>query len=175
MYYRRVIIPGATYFFTVTLSNRKSTLLTDEIVKLRSAFNKVKIKHPFKIDGIVVMPDHLHMVMTLPPTDSNYSQRWNLIKGYFSRDIKMDEDISTTKKKKRERSIWQRRFWEHAIRHEQDYEKHLNYIHYNPVKHGYVKSPTDWKFSSIHQYIADEILPVNWSCEMDFKNEKFGE
>ena len=93
------------------------------------------------------------MVMTLPENDGNYSQRWNLIKGSFSRQIEHFERVSVARQNKRERGIWQRRFWEHLIRNELDYSRHINYIHYNPVKHGYVSNPTEWKYSSIHRYI----------------------
>ena len=110
MKYRREIIPGTTYFFTVNLENRKATYLTEHIDKLRLAFSKVKNRYPFTIDGAVVLPDHLHMLMTLPEFDANYSQRWGLIKGYFSRQILSTEIISLSRKIKRERGIWQRRF-----------------------------------------------------------------
>ena len=140
-------------FFTVTLQNRKSNLLIDQIEKLRFAFRSVRCRYPFDIDGVVILPDHLHMVMTLPENDGNYSQRWNLIKGSFSRQIEHFERVSVARQNKRERGIWQRRFWEHLIRNELDYSRHINYIHYNPVKHGYVSNPTEWKYSSIHRYI----------------------
>lgn len=175
MHYRRTNIPGMCYFFTVNLAERKRTLLIDEISKLKAAFYKVKHKNPFQIDAIVVLPDHLHMIMTLPVGDSNYSQRLNLIKGNFSRQIASKEKISLSRRKKRERGIWQRRFWEHLIRNEDDYERHINYIHYNPVKHGYVKIPADWRYSSIHRYIAKGILSPNWASEEDFFDSGFGE
>ena len=121
------------------------------------------------------MPEHLHMLMTLPKDDANYSMRWNLIKGCFSRQINLGEHISKNRIKKRERGIWQRRFWEHVIRDERDYEKHVDYVHFNPVKHGYVKKAVDWKFSSIHQYIANGLLTVDWACEPELKASEFGE
>ncbi|PNT85618.1 REP-associated tyrosine transposase [Coxiella burnetii] len=114
------------------------------IDQLRLSFSQVKLNHPFKIEAIVILPDHLHMIMTLPENDAKYSQRWNLIKGYFSRSIEKNERISMSRKSKRERGIWQRRFWEHLIRNEDVFEKHVNYIHYNPVKHGCVENPMDW-------------------------------
>lgn len=175
MQYRRVFIPGATYFFTVNLVNRKSNLLVDEIEKLKSAISAVKLKHQFKIDAVVIMPDHLHMIMTLSRIDADYSQIWNLIKGGFSRGIDKSELISTSRKLKHERGIWQRRFWEHLIRDEKDFENHVNYIHINPVKHGYVSKPADWKHSSIHRYIEKGIIPSSWGCEINFDKAKFGE
>nr|WP_264774033.1 transposase [Coxiella burnetii] len=161
MQYRRVFIPNGTYFFTVNLLERRRSLLIDHIDQLRLSFSQVKLNHPFKIEAIVILPDHLHMIMTLPENDAKYSQRWNLIKGYFSRSIEKNERISMSRKSKRERGIWQRRFWEHLIRNEDVFEKHVNYIHYNPVKHGCVENPMDWQYSSIHYYVTKGILPAN--------------
>ncbi|MHB1221983.1 MAG: REP-associated tyrosine transposase [Gammaproteobacteria bacterium] len=175
MEYRRLIQPGASYFFTVNLANRQSNLLIEKIDQLKLAFNEVRSRHPFKLNAIVILPEHIHAVMTLPKNDSNYSLRWSLIKGSFSRKIESIEKVSLSRKKKRERGIWQRRFWEHLIRDDNDYEKHVNYIHYNPVKHGYVKSPVDWRYSSIHRYIAKGILPSNWSCYVESLDENYGE
>ncbi|STX44539.1 Transposase and inactivated derivatives [Legionella donaldsonii] len=163
MHYRRIAIPGATYFFTVNLLNRKSDLLIKQINKLRDSFKKVLNSYPFEIDGVVILPDHFHIMMTLPAEDKNYSLRIRLIKGYFSQQIVAREFISPVRKKKNERGIWQRRFWEHLIRDEKDYEHHLNYMHYNPVKHGYVKRPSDWPYSSIHRAIRLGNLPENWA------------
>ena len=171
MRYRRVLHPGATYFFTVNLQDRRSKLLTDEIDKLRFSFRKCMFHYPFMIDAIIVLPGHLHVMMTLPKDDSNYSLRWNLIKGSFSKQIPI-ETHTPTKKHKRERGIWQKRFWEHLIRDDNDYERHINYIHYNPVKHGYVTCPTHWPYSSIHRYIQEGKLPHNWSGTEEFS---FGE
>jgi len=175
MHYRRVIIPGATYFFTVNLHDRKSTLLTKEMAKLRTAFRKTLQHYPCSIHGIVILPDHLHMIMALPEGDSNYAIRLNLIKGAFSKQIQPNEKVSLARAKKRERGIWQRRFWEHLIRDESDYEQHMNYIHYNPVKHGYVTNPIDWPYSSIHKHIRDGILTHAWACDDSLNKERFGE
>jgi len=178
MNYRRVFVPDTSYFFTLTLQNRKSELLIHNICALRIAFQHTMKIMPFTIDGIVVLPDHMHMTMTLPPGDVNYSQRINFIKSTFSRQIEPTEQINSSRKTKRERGIWQRRFWEHTIRNEEDFERHLNYIHYNPVKHGHVQSPSQWAYSSIHRYIKLGILPHHWASlnmtEENF-NQKFGE
>ena len=163
MNYRRVFIPGASYFFTLTLQDRRSNLLICKIKELRIAFQRVMKTCPFTIDGIVVLPEHMHMTMTLPPDDTNYSQRISFIKSAFSRQLEPLEFINSSRQSKRERGIWQRRFWEHLIRDEQDYERHLDYIHYNPVKHSHVKSPAHWPHSSIHRYINAGILPANWA------------
>ncbi len=150
--YRRFYVDGGCYFFTVAIANRKSNLLTDNIEYLRKAFREVMQAHPFKIDAIVILPDHLHCVLTLPPNDSNYSMRWRQIKSKFSYQLPPTEQRSLNQYKRGERGIWQRRFWEHTIRNEQDYIQHIDYTHYNPVKHGYVTYPKDWKYSSFHIY-----------------------
>ena len=163
MQYRRANVAGASYFFTVNLHNRNSKLLIEHIDELRFAFKKVRSLYYFKIDSIVILPDHLHMIMTLPENDANYSLRWNIIKSIFTRRIALFEPISQARKNKRERGIWQRRFWEHLIRDELDYIQHVNYIHYNPVKHGYVAKPSDWEYSSIHHFIKLGILTKDWA------------
>ena len=175
MRYRRVIIQGSTYFFTVNLLNRTSNLLVDQIDKLSVSFHQIRDKYPFKVEGIVILPDHFHMLMTLPENDSNYSLRLRLIKGSFSQQIEPNEHVNSVRKRKNERGIWQRRFWEHLIRDEKDYEHHLNYIHYNPVKHGYVKKASDWPYSSIHRLIRSGIVPEDWAYLPDFNDKTFGE
>ena len=151
MQYRRVYVEGGCYFFTLALADRQSDLLVQHIDHLRNAFKTVKQNHPFEINAMVVLPDHLHCLWTLPDTDCNYSTRWSLIKANFSRCINKTELIKATRIKKGERGIWQRRFWEHTIRNEQDFLNHIEYIHQNPVKHGYVTDAKDWPYSSIHR------------------------
>ncbi|HHT0595078.1 TPA: REP-associated tyrosine transposase [Legionella anisa] len=175
MHYRRVIIPGATYFFTVNLLNRKSNLLIAQIDKLRSSFRIVRNTYPFIIDGIVILPDHFHLLITLPEHDGNYSLRLRLIKSSFSKQIAPNEYITPVRKKKGERGIWQRRYWEHLIRDEKDYEHHLNYIYYNPVKHGYVKKPSAWPYSSIHRSIKKGVMEEDWAQENNFNDGSYGE
>ncbi len=118
----------------------------------------MQLAHPFVIDAMVVMPDHLHCLWTLPENDGDFSTRWGLIKAGFSRQLAATERVSISRKSKGERGVWQRRFWEHLIRDELDFERHVDYIHYNPVKHGYVTRPVDWQFSSIHRYIKTRLL-----------------
>lgn len=149
-------------------------MLVRRIDGLRFAFREIQQRHPFYIDAITILPDHLHMIMTLPQGDMSYSTRISLIKASFSRRIKPVEIISQSRKNKRERGIWQRRYWEHIITNAQDYEHHVNYIHYNPVKHGYVMKPSDWQYSSIHRYIKQGFLSDNWTSEDSFEL-KFGE
>lgn len=175
MQYRRTRIKGAAYFFRVNLANRTETLLTDNIDILRSTVREVKRCHPFKIDAMMVLPDHLHVVWTLPPHDDACSTRWMLIKAGFSRRIPYIKTQSQSQISKGERGIWQRRYWEHLIRDEQDFIRHVNYIHYNPVKHGHAKRPVDWPHSSIHRYISERIIPANWGADMTFGDAGFGE
>jgi len=163
MKYRRLLAPGGCYFFTLTTANKNSQLLTQHIDTLRASFSYVKQRHPFVIEAMVVMPNHLHSLWTLPQDDHNYSMRWNLIKGHFSRALKPTEQISPSRYKKSERGIWQRRFWEHLIRDEKDFEQHINYIHYNPVKHGFTASAAAWPYSSIHRYIRQGLLDADWA------------
>ncbi len=163
MRYRRSDVPGASYFFTVNLAERRKTLLVDYVDMLREAMKKVKQNHPFCIDAIVIMPDHLHTIWTLPKDDADFSKRWGLIKAMFSRCLEKTERISTSRLDKGERGIWQRRFWEHLIRDDHDYERHVDYIHYNPVKHGYVNRPTEWQYSSIHRFIEQGSIAPDWS------------
>ncbi len=160
--YRRVRVRGGCYFFTVSLQNRRRTLLTECVDLLRRAFAEIRAEHPFHIDAIVILPEHLHAVWTLPPGDDDYSTRWNLIKGAFSRRLPGGEALSCSRARKRERGIWQRRFWEHTIDSDEDYVQHVNYAHYNPVKHGYVTRPIDWPYSSLHRYVKDGILSADW-------------
>ena len=143
MQYRRHYHQGASYFLTVNLAERSSDLLIENIDVLRYAFKTVKQRHPFRIDAIVILPDHLHMLCTLPSDDADFSKRIKLIKYYFSHSIAKTERISKSRQKKGERGIWQRRFWEHCIRDEMDYRTHIDYTHMNPVKHGYVERVQD--------------------------------
>lgn len=135
--YRRIYIPDSTWFFTVNLAERRDNhLLIEKIDLLRTAFRYVKERKPYLIDAIVIMPDHLHCIWTLPPGDADFSIRWNLIKGHFSRAIPKGERISPSRNKRRERGLWQRRFWAHLLCDQDDFNNHLDYIHWNPVKHG---------------------------------------
>lgn len=175
MRYRRSNNPGATYFFTVNLADRKSNLLTAQIDVLRSAVRKIRQSHPFEIIAMVVLPDHLHAIWRLPEGDANYPLRWNLIKGAFSREIPKTEEILRSRQMKRERGIWQRRYWEHQIRDDDDLAQHVAYIHFNPVKHGYVKRAVDWPYSSIHHEIRRGNLDENWGGNPRDESERWGE
>jgi putative transposase len=164
--YRRVSAPGATWFFTVNLAERKGNrLLVERIADLRTAFDSVRRRHPFHLDAIVVLPDHLHCIWTLPPGDRDFSIRWGLIKGRFSRSIETGERISPSRTKRGERGLWQRRFWEHLIRNEDDLARHLDYIHWNPVKHGWAQRVADWPHSSFHTYVRRGMYTEDWGGE----------
>jgi putative transposase len=161
--YRRAYAPGATWFFTVALAERRANpLLVARVDALRAVFRDVQAHHPFRIDAIVVLPEHLHCLWTLPPNDANYSMRWSQIKARFSRAIPHGEQMTASRIKRGERGIWQRRFWEHQFRDEEDFARHVDYIHWNPVKHGHVIRPADWPYSSFHRYVRDGLLPLDW-------------
>ncbi len=167
MEYRRAKTPGATYFFTVVTHNRRKFLcIPENITLLRQAFREVMTNHPFKIEAIVILPDHLHALWTLPPADANFSTRWRLIKSYFSRHSRniYQGQISASRQRKKEKAVWQRRFWEHQIQNEEDFIRHVEYIHYNPVKHGLVKAPIDWEHSSFRRYVELGIYPTDWGA-----------
>ncbi|WP_295445987.1 transposase [uncultured Thiodictyon sp.] len=174
MRYRRALLEGATYFFTVNLADRSSRLLVDRVADLREAVRRVRLDHPFDIIAWVVMPDHVHAVWRLPDTDADYSTRWALIKANFSRTIPKAERIGESRQGKGERGIWQRRFWEHVIRDETDLQRHVDYTHYNPVKHGYVQRAVDWPFSSFQWYLRRGWVSADWGCAGD-DNSDFGE
>ena len=167
MEYRRAKVAGGTYFFTVVTQKRQKILcLPKNVSLLRDAFGDVKQKYPFIIDAVVILPDHLHCIWTLPENDQDFSTRWRLIKSYFSRKCETvsPENISISRKKKKQRAIWQYRFWEHLIRDEIDFQYHVEYIHYNPVKHGFVIAPKDWEYSSFHRAVRQGIYDMMWGA-----------
>ncbi|WP_293932053.1 transposase [Iodobacter sp.] len=162
--YCRDFTVGGTWFFTVNLADRQRTLLVDHIDLLRQSFRHVMQAHPFKINAIVVLPEHLHAIWTLPEGDADYSLRWRLIKTGFSRGIARGERISASRLTRGERGIWQRRYWEHLIRDDADFARHLDYIHFNPVKHGHVHRVQDWLWSSFHRYVVDGEMDLEWGA-----------
>ena len=133
--YRRNFLAGGTFFFTVNLAQRHLRLLTDHVDELRTAFRETRRHHPFTIDAMVVLSDHLHVVWTMPEGDADFATRWRLIKSRFSRRLATGERVSESRVSKGERGIWQRRYWEHTIRDDDDFARHVDYIHINPVKH----------------------------------------
>jgi putative transposase len=165
--YRRALIPGGTYFFTAVTHHRRPILLEPRSRKaLRTAFLLVKATHPFQVDAVCLLPDHLHCIWTLPENDYDYSTRWKLLKSRFSRQYLSDGgregEITASRIKKGELAVWQRRFWEHCIRNQEDLDQHVDYIHYNPVKHGLVERVCDWPWSSFHHYVKSGIYGLDW-------------
>ena len=160
---RRNRVPGGTYFFTVNLLERQQDVLVRSVDLLRDAVRMVRAARPFQIDAWVVLPEHMHSIWTLPLGDSDYSSRWKAIKIRFAKTIPGTEYRSAARLARGERGIWQRRFWEHTIRDELDYEAHVDYVHINPVKHGLVACVKDWPYSSFHTYVAKGIYASDWA------------
>lgn len=178
--YRRADAPGATYFFTVVTYHRQP-ILCEPLVReaLRNAIHEVRTKRPFMVDAWVLLPDHLHCLWTLPPGDADFASRWSLIKRRVSmacgKQFRQESWITASKKKHRESTVWQRRFWEHQIRDESDMQRHVEYVHYNPVKHSLCRNPQDWPYSTIHRYIKTGIVPANWGGNDAAMDGNFGE
>ncbi len=162
MDYRRFYQPGGRYFFTVTTYQR-TPILKDraQIDRLRKSFSRVRSKRPFEIDAIVILPDHLHTVWQLPEGDADYSTRWSMIKHDFSIALH-GTPVNSSRRSRREKGIWQRRFWEHVIRDDMDWKRHMDYVHFNPVKHGYALSPADWPYSTFKQAVQKGWYPNDW-------------
>jgi putative transposase len=173
--YRRNSIPGGSFFFTVNLADRQLRLLTENVEALRSAFRETRQRHPFTIDAMVVLPDHLHAVWTMPEGDRDFATRWRLIKSTFSRSLAAGEPVSASRAAKRERGIWQRRYWEHTIRDENDLVRHIDYVHINPLKHGFVERVRDWPYSSLHRMVQLGIYPEDWGGNVAKLSGDFGE
>lgn len=173
--YRRALVPSATYFFTVNLARRDSCLLVDRIDDLRGAVRYVMSCHPFRIDAMVVLPEHLHAVWTLPPGDAGYPLRWRLLKAWFSRHVPKGEHRRDSRIAKRERGIWQRRYWEHLIQDDDEMQRHVDYVHFNPVKHGLVERAIDWPYSTFHRYVVEGNLTQDWGVRIGLEADRFGE
>jgi putative transposase len=155
---------GGTYFFTVNLLQRyPNDLLVRHIELLQTVVREVRKNRPFHIDAWVILPDHLHCVWTLPPGDDDFTNRWRMIKQGFSKALFMTERRSSVRIARGERGLWQRRFWEHAIRDDGDYAAHVDYCHINPLKHGYVKRVADWPYSTFHRYVERGVYPLDWA------------
>jgi len=152
--YRRLYIPNSTWFFTVNLAEgQNNQLLVKRIDSLRASFSYVKERRPFCINAVVIMLGHLHCIWTLPSDAADFSTRWNLLKGHFSPAIDKGERVSKSREKRWERGIWQRRIWALLIVDQADFNNHVNYIHWNPVTHGWVQQVADWRYSSFHKFV----------------------
>lgn len=164
--YRRLFVPGGTYFFTVALADRASDLLVAEIDAFRRVYAETRTEHGFRTDALVVLPDHLHAIWTLAPGQSDFPLLWNKIKSRFSRRLHRTGPRSASKMAKRERGVWQRRYWEHLIRDEADFRRHVEYCWINPVKHGLVRRVRDWPCSSFHRDVRRGIATIGWAGEL---------
>ena len=175
--YRRLYVPGGTYFFTiVTYQRRPYFANSDNVNKLRTAVATVKKEMPFNIFGAVILPNHLHFLWVLPPNDKNYSKRIGHIKTLFTKSFRgnnaLPKTVSISRQKHRESNVWQRHFWEHTIQDESELETYLNYIHYNPVKHGLVSGPHLWSYSSCHTWVKKDGYSYSWGCVCQGKLDK---
>lgn len=167
--YRRAFEPGGIFFFTLVTHQRRGFLCEPTARQcLRRAFEIVQSKYPFEIVGIALLPEHLHCLWQLPENDGDFSTRWRYIKGEFTRRwlVKDGQEgtVGTSRQRHRERGVWQRRFWEHVIRDEKDMIRHLDYIHYNPVKHGLVQCPHQWEYSSLDKWVRKKCYDADWQC-----------
>jgi len=168
--YRRYYVPGASVFFTV-VTERRAKILGNDLTRdlLRAAFRDCFERwQPFRVDAMVMLPEHIHAIWTLPPDDCNFSKRWGAIKKHFT-DAWLDlggaeKPRSDSRLRRRRRGVWQRGFWDHVLRDERDYKRHFDYIHYNPVKHGLVGCPRDWPYSSCHRWIKRGVYDPHWGC-----------
>jgi REP-associated tyrosine transposase len=173
-HWRRYFLPGGTFFFTLVTEGR-APILTTSVGRsiLRTVTRQCQQRWPFEILAIVLLPDHLHTAWRLPDGDSDYSKRWAWIKKEFTKAWLaaggIEQPTSDSRRRNRRRGVLQRRFWEHAIRDEQDFERHVDYIHYNPVKHGYAPCALDWPWSSFRRHVRAGVYPQDWGCaEMTF-------
>src|SRR5215218_9224183 len=171
--YRRNFVPGGTFFFTVTLADRSSKVLVEHVDFLRNALRAARRERPFVIDAIVILPDHLHAIFTLPSEDFDFSGRWRRIKGHFSGAL-IDASTELKRRPNGDLALWQWRFWEHTIRDEGDFARHVDYIHFNPVKHALVQRVRDWLYS-FHRYVKEGILPEDWAGDGGQSGGSFGE
>jgi len=159
----------------VNLADRRLGLSTEHITLLRAAFRQVRARHPFMIEAAVILPDHLHAIWTLPDGDADFATRWRLIKSGFSHALPGGERNSASQAAKDERGIWQRRYWEHTLRDGDDFAGHLDYIHFNPVKHGHAAHVRHWPFSSFRRWVRLGAYPVDWAGDPDDGARPFGE
>jgi putative transposase len=168
--YRRWFREGGTYFFTLITYNRKKIFLSDTARSyLHKVIDEVKSLRPFEIPGIVLMPDHCHCIWKLPDDDDDFSTRWQMIKQRFTKVFMARGNhnfaVSASRIKRGEAGVWQRRFWEHLIKDQHDFARHIDYIHYNAVKHGYVRCPHQWEHSSFHRWVRQGIYKSDWMCQ----------
>ncbi len=161
--YRRHRLAGGTYFFTATLADRRADTLIAHIDLLREAFRAARRRRPFTVEAVVVLPEHLHTIWTLPEGEADYPARWIHLKSHFTRAVAARKAVQ--KHPRGEFMLWQRRYWEHTIRDEADFAAHCDYIHHNPVKHGHAARPEDWAYSSFARFVAEGRYPPDWGAD----------
>jgi putative transposase len=177
--YRRNYVEGGSYFFTV-VTYRRQPLLDDMIIPIfNEGLKECLAKKTFVVEAMVILPDHIHCIWQLPPADDDYSSRWKSIKAFFTKEYfrrvgEVPTKPTASMRNKGEKGTWQRRFWEHTIRDEGDYRLHCDYIHYNPVKHGFVKAPRDWPHSSFHEFVEKGFYSESWGGPVDDFPEGIG-
>ena len=175
--YRRSETPGGTYFFTVATHERQPILLEPTLRDaLRNAVQHTRTHHPFEMDAWVLLPDHLHTIWTLPEGDANFSVRWNMVKQLTSKGARAFHDetrLNVSRLQRREASVWQRRFWEHQVRDDADFARCMDYVHFNPVKHGLVDRVVDWEFSTFHRLVDRGVYEPGWGAGLTMHD--FGE
>lgn len=167
--WRRAHVPGGSFFFTV-VTDRRGRFLGE--VPARPMFGSIirrcQLRWPFTINALVLLPDHLHTIWSLPPGDEAYSKRWGWIKKEFTKNWLAlggwEQSQTEGRKRDRRRGVWQPKYWEHTLETEDDFERHFDYVHYNPVKHGYVRCPRDWPWSSFHRWVRRGVYPEHWAC-----------
>jgi len=169
--YRRPVVPGATVFLTV-VTYRRRPLFADpaNVALLRRALGQVRTEWPFEVTAAVVLSDHVHFLWTLPPHDADFSRRVGRVKALVTKavdPILPTNDLCESRRKHREAGVWQRRFWDHVIRDEEDFERHMDYIHFNPVKHGVVACPHAWPWSSFRHWVAQGTYDLRWGCSCE--------
>jgi putative transposase len=167
--YKRAFVPGGTYFFTLVTSARRpifSNLTATSI--FGEVFREAKQIWPMEINAIVLLPDHLHMILSLPSGDDQYSKRIGWIKKEFTKrwlsSGGSEAQVSTAERNERRKGVWQPRFWEHTIQDDDDFDRHFDYVHWNPVKHGCAVCPRDWQPSSFHRWVKAGVYPLDWGC-----------
>ena len=172
--HRRKFNPGGTFYYTLSLADRQSSALVDHIAALQAAMRDARAKAPFKIEAIVILPNHFHAILTLPQRDDGFTERWRHINNSFTIAVAAASP-PTPREARGEYALWQERYWEHAIRDETDLARHIEYIHFNPVKHRMVERVADWPHSSFHRYVRRGLLPGDWASTAPCAGEDFGE
>ena len=170
-------MPGGTFFFTlVTYARRPVFRAEDARRMLRESFDRVRRNRPFTIEAMVLLPEHLHCIWTLPDGDAEFSVRWRKIKESFTRSFLAtggrESLVTPGQSRKGQRGVWQQRFWEHTIRDEEDRRRHVDYIHYNPVKHEQVACPHLWPWSTFARWVREGFYAADWCCQCEGRRVK---